>query len=45
MKVEKDQIQVLLDKTIKKLEKKSQQVIELENNIKTLKDERNQLDD
>jgi hypothetical protein len=41
MKVEKDQIQVLLDKTIKKLEKKNQQVIELENIIKTLKDERN----
>jgi tRNA(Phe) wybutosine-synthesizing methylase Tyw3 len=45
MKVEKDQMQVLLDKTIKKLEKKTQHILELENNIKTLKDERNQLDD
>jgi hypothetical protein len=35
----------MLDKAIKKLEKKDQQFIELENNIKALKDERNRLDD
>jgi len=45
LKVEQDQIQVMLDKAIKKLEKKNQSIIELENNIKALKEERNRLDD
>jgi len=45
LKVEQDQIQVMLDKAIKKLEKKDQSIIELENNIKALKEERNRLDD
>jgi hypothetical protein len=35
----------MLDKAIKKLEKKDQQFTELENNIKALKEERNRLDD
>jgi hypothetical protein len=35
----------MLDKAIKKLEKKDQQFIELENSIKALKEERNRLDD
>jgi hypothetical protein len=35
----------MLDKAIKKLEKKDQSIIELENNIKALKEERNRLDD
>lgn len=45
LKVEKDQIKAMLDKALKKLDKKKEQQEQHETDIKAIKDERNRLED